>query len=539
MKETLIIVIALAISAALRKRSAALRHWVLAAGILCAGLMPLLGMALPEWHPPLGSRALAVPPPPAGSHGPLVVTTDVEFSIPGGQDSAPAFPRVPLDRALRMIWMAGTALSLSVLLVGFCRLAWIASHARRVSDPRWQSVLGSVSLLESRHPTMLVTWGFFNPTIVLPASAGAWSEERMRIVLWHELAHIRRGDWFVQMLAEFLRSVYWFNPVVWLAARRLRQESEQACDDAVLSCGVEGPRYAAELLGLARELRRPRGAMFSEFPAPAMARPSSLGRRVSAMLNARIDRHPITTSARLATVGALLLVAIPIATAQTFATFSGTLEDTTGGLLPDVKVVLSNTERQSKYEVKSSPAGTFEFVGLPAGIYELDAQQNGFATLHERVSIAPGQNLQRRLVLNVGSLEETINVSVSDSDNVPELGGKPAPIRQKAAFEPVDPAACVPTAVGGNIRAPKKLRDMHPVYPQALRGTGTEGVVVLDATIGLDGFFKDIEVREGANPELAASAITAVREWQYSQTLLNCSPIPVRVKVTTRFTHKP
>jgi beta-lactamase regulating signal transducer with metallopeptidase domain len=532
MKVTVVIVIALGINLALRQRSAALRHWVLAAGILCAGLTPLLGMVLPEWHPPLGNRLIVGSP--AARNEPLA-TTEVEFSIPTPPDSS-RIPGPSLDRARRMLWIAGTTLSLLVLVAGLSRLAWLASRARRVADPRWQELLGPVLLLQSPHPTLLVTWGFFSPKIVLPASAEKWSDERMRIVLWHELAHIRRGDWFVQMAADFVRAAFWFNPLVWIACRRLRQESEQACDDAVLNCGVQGPDYATELLGLARDLRQPRYSMFSGFPAPAMARPSSLGRRVSAMLNVRINRNPISTTARVATAIALLLAAIPIATAQTFATFSGTLVDSTGGPLPGVPLVLSNTGRQSKYEVKSSPAGTFEFVGLPSGIYTLDAQQNGFATLHESVSIAPGQNLQRRLTLQVGSLQETITVRIPDTDPASDPGPKTPAVTQKMVFQPADLSSCVVSAVGGNIRPPKKLRDVHPEYPAVLRGTGTDGIVVLDATIGLDGFLKNIEVREGANPELAGAAVAAVREWQYSQTILNCTPVEPSIKVTTRFT---
>jgi hypothetical protein len=63
--------------------------------------------------------------------------------------------------------------------------------------------------------------------------------------------------------------------------------------------------------------------------------------------------------------------------------------------------------------------------------------------------------------------------------------------------------------------------------------------VVLDATIGLDGFPKDIVLREGANPDLAFAAITAVRQWQFSQTLLNCSPVEVQMTVTTNFNVRP
>jgi beta-lactamase regulating signal transducer with metallopeptidase domain len=94
------------------------------------------------------------------------------------------------------------------------------------------------------------------------------------------------------MAAELVRSVYWFNPLLWIACGRLRQESEYACDDAVLNLGVEGTEYATHLLDVARTFRR-HGRTLSGSPALAIARPSTLEKRVRAMLNNRLNRSPI------------------------------------------------------------------------------------------------------------------------------------------------------------------------------------------------------------------------------------------------------
>lgn len=242
------------------------------------------------------------------------------------------------------------------------------------------------------------------------------------------------------------------------------------------------------------------------------------------MLNRTLDRTPITTFNRVFAVIALLLLTIPIATAQTFATFSGTVTDSQGLSLPDASLVLSNAQRNSRYEVHSSPTGAFEFVGLPAGAYTLEVKVIGFATLHEDVSIGPGQDVRRPIALKLGSLEETITVS----DSGPAREAKPG-----LPFTPFDPGGCRAT-VGGNIRAPKKLQDRAPQYPSG----GSEGTVVMDAVIGTDGYVKNIEVREGADSDLAYAAVTAVREWRFSQTILNCTPVEVDMKITTNFRHQ-
>jgi len=101
------------------------------------------------------------------------------------------------------------------------------------------------------------------------------------------------------MIAQTLRIVYWFNPLVWIVCRRLRLESECACDDAVLSGDIAGHEYAGHLLDLARSLNR-RGGAWSA--ALTMARPSTIERRFSAMLNPSLSRYPVSRLALCATV---------------------------------------------------------------------------------------------------------------------------------------------------------------------------------------------------------------------------------------------
>jgi TonB family protein len=523
MKVSLIIGAALAAAFMLRHQSAALRHWLLVAAIGLAAAMPLLELTLPSWNVSFASEALA------DRRAPLQrsVSTDEQVSLAAGQQ-APSPPRGKRSGALlRAVWLTGTILSLAVLVAGLGRLAWLASRARRVSDERWAELLGPVLLLQSDHPTLLVTWGLAPPRIILPLAARGWSNDRMRIVLWHELAHIRRGDWAAQMLAELLRAVYWFNPLLWIVCRRLRLESEQACDDAVLNRGIEGPEYATELLGLARDLKQRR----TWLPAPAMARPSSLERRIRAMLNTHVNRGPLTGFARLTIAAGLLAIAVPIAAAQSaFLTFSGSIVDAQGLSVPNAAVVLSNESRQSKYEVKSDQGGNFEFVGLPGGDYTLEIRVIGFVTLRQQVPLS-GQNLQRRYVLQIGSLQESITVTDGPDS-------RPPSIKERGAFKPADATDCMPSPVGGNIIPPRKIRDMAPQYPASSGGAAVEGVVVLDTTIGVDGFVKNINVREGADPDLADAAVTAVREWQFTQTLLNCTPVEASMTVTTRFKHR-
>ena len=135
---------------------------------------------------------------------------------------------------------------------------------------------------------MPMTWGWRRPVVLVPAGAETWPESRRRAVLLHELSHVARGDYAAQIAAEVVRALYWFNPLVWTAARRLRLESEQACDDKVLTAGAQAADYAGDLLDIARSFRAGRAAGL------AMARPSQLAGRLLAVLDASRNRGGVS-----------------------------------------------------------------------------------------------------------------------------------------------------------------------------------------------------------------------------------------------------
>jgi periplasmic protein TonB len=89
--------------------------------------------------------------------------------------------------------------------------------------------------------------------------------------------------------------------------------------------------------------------------------------------------------------------------------------------------------------------------------------------------------------------------------------------------------------VGGDIQAPKKIRTVAPVYPEDAKAAGVQGVVMLEAVIGTNGSVIEIEVRRSV-PMLDDAAIEAVRQWEYTPTLLNGEPVELLMTVTINFT---
>src|SRR6185503_11269680 len=114
----------------------------------------------------------------------------------------------------------------------------------------------------------------------------------------------------VQLAAEALRAIHWFNPFVWITCRRLREESELACDDAVLRRGLEPVDYASHLLAVARQLVVDGRTWAS---APAVADPSTLERRIAAMLNGSRTHAMLTRANGAVTLLAMFALTIPVA----------------------------------------------------------------------------------------------------------------------------------------------------------------------------------------------------------------------------------
>lgn len=100
---------------------------------------------------------------------------------------------------------------------------------------------------------------------------------------------------------------------------------------------------------------------------------------------------------------------------------------------------------------------------------------------------------------------------------------------------PPPPRAKEPVRVGHRIAAPTKLTHVNPIYPPIPLAARKEGLVILEALIGEDGEVRDVRVLRSA-PLFDQAAITAVRQWRFSPTLLNGEPVPLVMTVTVSFT---
>ena len=546
-QSSVVLLIGLLLMPLLRWRSAALRHWVLAATLFCSAAVPFADRLAPVWAAPVdlsfATRALSAPVPQALALGSGRLEGTPESPAAAGPRPA-ASQAPPIGRVLMWLWLTGMTLSFAALLVGLGRLSHLTRRARPMSSGPWVDSMATlsarhgvrrpVSVRVVEHPALPLVWGWRRPTIIVPRVAAHWPADRIAAVVDHELAHVGRADWVTQLLSEIVRAVYWFNPLVWVACARLRAECEEASDDCVLAHGAEGATYAAHIVEIARDLNTRHW-----LPAPAIVRASTLERRIRAMLDSSRDRRSVSARGRIAAGMLLIATTLVVAglAAQTFSSITGTIVDPGQGVLPGVTLVLTNEQTQAKYEIKTDRTGRYEFVGLPPGNYVLNAALPGFARFASRVTVT-GQPLQQDVVMSIGTLEETI--TVTDGPAAPPSPPDPERARRleetklkRAAARCSDTQAGGEVRIGGNIRVPVKYRDFKPRYPETLHGTS--GVVVLKTQIDLTGAVDEIEVVSSTHPAFTESAIEAVRQWEFDATLLNCERVVTDMQVTVNF----
>jgi len=179
-----------------------------------------------------------------------------------------------------------------------------------------------------------MTCGVWRTAIVLPPDAREWSEADLHRALIHELEHVRRGDWAIQLAARAICACYWFHPLVWMAWRRLCVEAERACDDGVVET-AERADYAEQLVSLAQRLSHTRVQS-----ALGMANRSDLSARVTALLDAgqRRGRAGLLATASAMSVATLVVFAIaPVRTVAQFRNLTATAIQEPGSLQKDTR----------------------------------------------------------------------------------------------------------------------------------------------------------------------------------------------------------
>lgn len=344
LRATLVLLIAQLLLVAMKRHSAASRHFVATLGLAAVVVLPALMLALPDTRlevlPVANAAAAAVASPDQGTW---------KSGSDAGIESTAGFTEVArtiastgiaderaLGAASAILWVGDNwqllalsgltlipAFFLFRILLGMLAILSVARHAEPVNDPwitrelaqatRRLSVRRPIRLLISDRINVPLVWGFARPVLILPAGALGWSRERFRVVILHEVAHVRRFDVVSLVTGRIATALYWFHPLSWTLERAGRRECERACDDLVLRSGTRASDYADHLLGIAA------GEDLAESYASvtlAMARPSELEGRLVSILRADEERAPVSRRTATIAAAAAFTLLVPIATVR-------------------------------------------------------------------------------------------------------------------------------------------------------------------------------------------------------------------------------
>jgi beta-lactamase regulating signal transducer with metallopeptidase domain len=312
--------IAWVVTRLLSRSSAATRHFTWACAISIAAFLPIMTVAMPHWSvstpAPLTRLASPVHIEPVPANQSSVATTE----LIGPDSMVKPNPRRPGGftpwEIMTWIWITGAAGILCYLLMGHIAAWRLYRNTRRVQTPwieeaerlaRELRINRGLCFVESAQVSVPLVLYLWRPIIVIPEAAAEWPWGRIRAVLLHELAHIKRNDAHIQSLAQMACAAYWFNPLVWFAAHQLRLERERACDDSVLMAGTSGADYATHLYEIARVGSAPASAPFAIGLA---VHRSQLEKRLVAILNPSTQRHSATVLGRVMVTLPVLFVAL-------------------------------------------------------------------------------------------------------------------------------------------------------------------------------------------------------------------------------------
>lgn len=473
-------------------------------------------------------------------------------------------PTGPIGRLPVQAWVVGLqAWTLPLWLVGVAlfslRLAGSGAYAaslRRSSTPASPAleamvrrvaaglrVSRPVAVFESSLRHGAATVGWLRPVVYVPAAAAlAVTPAQLEALIAHELAHVRRHDYIVNLAQLGVETLCFYHPAVWWVSWRMRLERELCCDDAAVEWCGDPPVYARALVALA-------GAV----PQPAVgASGGSLVYRVERLLGIGPARHAVAARGPLAAVALAFILVVGSAAwmhaqqgtpaTSAAATLSGTVYDPFDSPADNTPITLSGAN--DIVESSSTDAsGHFRFEHLPPGRYTFSTPiTDAFVPA---ITLVAGEDRQMDVRLRV----EEVVVDVEVCDGCRQVGTIRAPLAASAPGIPKNPLIVQAEPVEGWDAFNAATRE----YPASLKITGVDGTVIVDGRIGVDGVVEhpqgrvmDLAFRGAAarvcQPNiacadaLAAAAVALVQQERWRPATVRGTPVDVPLHVTVEYT---
>ncbi|MBC7921964.1 MAG: M56 family metallopeptidase, partial [Ferruginibacter sp.] len=245
----------------LQRSSSTVRYFIVTTALLTTLCLTVVTFGVLYWSAGSGSAVGQAAPAPAVASLPDptdgVVSQNTGFAA---RFSFTSYFNQHLP-ALVTVWMLGVTLLMLRLLGGLAYVQRLKHYRTQPLSPAWQQRLDdlrnrvrvsrSVRLAESALVKVPMVLGYFKPVLLLPVGAVAGlSADQLEAVLAHELAHIRRNDYLVNLLQSLVEVLFFYHPAIWWLSGCVRQEREHCCDDVALAVCGDSLTYAKALANL-------------------------------------------------------------------------------------------------------------------------------------------------------------------------------------------------------------------------------------------------------------------------------------------------
>jgi beta-lactamase regulating signal transducer with metallopeptidase domain len=520
LRATIVLGAALLVARLCGRARASLRHVILAAAF---GIL----VALPVTWPMPTAIELPLAPSPT-NHAALGAPVPVETAPPTTSTAG---------KILLAVWMAGMAVTLVPLIVAIGQLRTLRHAA--VPWPEGREILeelttdtlaaSAIDVLTSASAAGPLTCGLLRPAIVVPLELTRWPRDSVRRALVHELEHIRRRDWLTSMVARLVCTFYWFQPLVWVARRRLVLEAERACDDAVIA-GGDALGYAALLVTVAEAA----ATTTTRQHVVAMARRGDLARRVDAILDSTQVRGcagrpslAVATSAALAVLLAVSSLQVTASSTGAGSTIDVSIADPFGGVAANIPVLLDNAPAKPRFSVEgfTDDRGRFS-LRVPAGTYLLTAPIDFFP--ETMLTVGANDAVERAIRMEIRPVTSAFSVCV-------DCAVQPQPAGSPDDASPSGPAHDFVSGAAPEGGWPSyQSRIQH--LTARMDGPKPSGTVVVEGRVAANGTVRAVRVISGDHPTLATAAIASMRETRWRPAHVRGVAVEAPLQITVEYT---
>ena len=367
-----------------RKKSASLRHFLLSVSLICLLLIPLFSSLTKGWETDLlptwqaGEIRSQIAPPWDKLGKSTVDSNTISQSSPDQQLQALKLEKQNhsnffLSRfyiskgifgfVLVTIWSVGLFVLISRILIGLFGAHRLTSQGQIISGSSWRQLLNhflesisikrKISLFSHKNVNIPLTWGVIKPVVILPPESRNWTQDQRSSALFHELSHIKRGDFLIKILARCSVALYWFNPLSWFAFRMMKKEQEKACDELVLKTGVKPSTYAVNLLSIKKAGQFPWSQPSTALGAVGK---SQLNERLIAILKQQLKPKEtnMKTKIMLSSLIIMTIAFIGLARPSQSETFTNDILSQEDVVFADIQDVSQETTVQEKQVKKTT-----------------------------------------------------------------------------------------------------------------------------------------------------------------------------------------